>query len=369
MLPVLLPYDVDVFCLDFAGSGLSGGEYVSFGHHEEKDLSVAIRHLRKSGLASSIALWGRSMGAATAILRASKDRCLSACVLDSAFTDLRTVAADLASETLIPQFALNLGIDALRRDVESRAGFDLESVLPIRSAPKAKCPALFAVAFDDSFVRPHHTKALHDAWGGEPTLRSFAGGHNGERPQWFLLEAARFLKVQCEQQGSNRIELPLQGPSSCTDKQAHHCLLPRTSLQKVSHGKALAEKVSSGRLPPASPPPLMVAARQAGEKHWRQLEELPETPRPVKEHAHVPASGGRMEEPVAFDREPAVRGTQRLSELPPAASRRGRSLHRAASFLRSSVPCLMGGREHRDRGIASSPASSSRADKKGIRQV
>ena len=35
---------------------------------QEKDLRVVLKHLRASGSVASIGLWGRSMGAATAIL-------------------------------------------------------------------------------------------------------------------------------------------------------------------------------------------------------------------------------------------------------------------------------------------------------------
>lgn len=211
VLPVLLPLQLDVFCLDFAGSGLSGGELVSLGHYEEKDLGVVIGYLRKSGKASSIGLWGRSMGAATAILRAAKDRCLAACVLDSPFCDLRSIAKDLVTKALpVPQWVLDACVDAVRAEVLARAGFDPDEVSPLRSAPRARCPALLAVASDDSFVQPHHARDLHDAWGGHRALRSFEGGHNGDRPDWFLEEAARFLALQLFHEDAERQALPSQ---------------------------------------------------------------------------------------------------------------------------------------------------------------
>ena len=37
------------------------------------DLAVAVRHLRGSGAVSTIGLWGRSMGAVTALLYAQRD--------------------------------------------------------------------------------------------------------------------------------------------------------------------------------------------------------------------------------------------------------------------------------------------------------
>eukprot|EP00438_Fugacium_kawagutii_P019974 Skav222684 [mRNA] locus=scaffold1471:84778:86842:- [translate_table: standard] len=61
-LPVLLPFNItaemlrSVFCLDFAGSGLSDGEYCTWADMETTEPG----------------LWGRSMGASTALLHADR---------------------------------------------------------------------------------------------------------------------------------------------------------------------------------------------------------------------------------------------------------------------------------------------------------
>ncbi|CAK0804009.1 unnamed protein product [Prorocentrum cordatum] len=126
VVPRLLERNVSVFAFDFAGCGHSTGDYVSLGHYEEKDLGVVLRHLRRSGV-PSVALWGRSMGAAAAVLRAARDRSLAACVLDSAFTDLRTVCAEFADQAALPVPRLLVGaaLEAVRGEVEARAGFDV----------------------------------------------------------------------------------------------------------------------------------------------------------------------------------------------------------------------------------------------------
>lgn len=194
-LPVLLPRDLTVFCLDLSGSGRSDGEYISLGHHEEKDLRVVLQHLRSLDTVTAIGLWGRSMGATTSILRAAEDHDLAACVLDSAFRDLRTVAEELVSRGRfpVPQFLLSWALEMIRTEVTTRAAFDPLELMPIKCAPNAVCPAFFGVASDDTFVLPHHTQDLHNAWAGERVLRVFDGGHNGVRPTWFLEEAADFL--------------------------------------------------------------------------------------------------------------------------------------------------------------------------------
>lgn len=55
------------------GSGLSDGEWVTLGAREVDDVGVAVGHLRSTGLTSAIGLWGRSMGAVTALLYAHRD--------------------------------------------------------------------------------------------------------------------------------------------------------------------------------------------------------------------------------------------------------------------------------------------------------
>eukprot|EP00442_Polarella_glacialis_P049271 CAMPEP_0115133368 /NCGR_PEP_ID=MMETSP0227-20121206/54387_1 /TAXON_ID=89957 /ORGANISM="Polarella glacialis, Strain CCMP 1383" /LENGTH=176 /DNA_ID=CAMNT_0002539499 /DNA_START=200 /DNA_END=727 /DNA_ORIENTATION=- len=175
---------MSLFCLDLSGSGRSEGEFISLGYHEEQDLRTVLEFLRTQSNVSSIGLWGRSMGATTAILRVAEDNEVAACVLDSAFKDLVTVAEDLVEKGRfpLPSFLMGWALDVVRREVASRADFDPLELSPIKCAPKAQCPAFFGVASDDTFVRPQHTEALHDAWGGEKHLRVFDGGHNGVRP-------------------------------------------------------------------------------------------------------------------------------------------------------------------------------------------
>ena len=87
---------ISVFSFDFAGCGLSEGEYISLGWYERDDVDVVVDWLRKSDRVSSIGLWGRSMGAVTALMHADRDPSIAGLVLDSAFSSLRTLAEELA---------------------------------------------------------------------------------------------------------------------------------------------------------------------------------------------------------------------------------------------------------------------------------
>jgi hypothetical protein len=202
----VLPHGICVFCVDFSGSGWSEGEFVSLGYNEEIDLACVIDHLRSSGGTSAIGLWGRSMGAATAVLRAAKDRKIVALVLDSPYSDLR----ELAKETLggfqpfVPDSLLDLGIERIRQEILTRAGFDIEKLSPVQRAEFITTPVLIARSLQDEVVNPQHAERLFHAWGcDDRQLLSFHGGHNDVRPKWFLDQGTQFLK-ECFQQNEMR---------------------------------------------------------------------------------------------------------------------------------------------------------------------
>ena len=85
-----------LFCFDFSGCGLSEGEYISLGWYEREDLQVLIEYLRKNRRVSTIGLWGRSMGAVTALLYADRDPSIAGMVLDSPFANLKILVNELA---------------------------------------------------------------------------------------------------------------------------------------------------------------------------------------------------------------------------------------------------------------------------------
>jgi alpha-beta hydrolase superfamily lysophospholipase len=99
----LLPQNITLFTFDFSGCGHSEGDYISLGWHEKDDLQMIINHLRSTDRVSLIGLWGRSMGAVTSILQASRDPTIAGIVLDSPFYNLNKLALELVKTyTKIP---------------------------------------------------------------------------------------------------------------------------------------------------------------------------------------------------------------------------------------------------------------------------
>lgn len=197
IMPYVLQFNVTLFCLDFSGSGLSDGEYVTLGYQEQDDLCTVIDYLSRVRSVSSIGLWGKSMGAVAALMRAARDRRVDACVLDSPFSDFHGLVVEAAKDSTalkwIPKAMVEFCLSIVAEQVESRAGFNPLDLLPLEDAPKCLCPAIFGSAQDDKLVPPQQVQDLCQAWGGENRLFSFEGDHNSDRPQEFLEAAARFI--------------------------------------------------------------------------------------------------------------------------------------------------------------------------------
>jgi alpha/beta superfamily hydrolase len=95
-VPIILPTNMTLFCFDFAGCGMSEGEYISLGWYEREDLSLIIDYLRANRRVSAIGLWGRSMGAVTALLHGDRDPTIAGMILDSPFSNLKLLTVELA---------------------------------------------------------------------------------------------------------------------------------------------------------------------------------------------------------------------------------------------------------------------------------
>lgn len=65
-------------------------------------LQACVHHLRASGSTSLIGLWGRSMGAVTALLYSQRDPSIAGVVLDSPFARLTDLMMEIVAEQKLP---------------------------------------------------------------------------------------------------------------------------------------------------------------------------------------------------------------------------------------------------------------------------
>jgi pimeloyl-ACP methyl ester carboxylesterase len=199
-LSYLLSLGVAVFSFDFAGSGKSDGEYVSLGYYEREDLSCVIAHLRATNVVSTIALWGRSMGAATSLMFGDRDPSIACMILDSAFADLYQLAEELVEKgreqgIVVPGLVVSVALRMIQNSVKKQANVNIKHISPISHADKCFIPALFVAGEHDDFIKKHHAEELYEKYAGDKNLIIVEGDHNSPRPKFLFDSAAIFLQT------------------------------------------------------------------------------------------------------------------------------------------------------------------------------
>ncbi|KAJ1447281.1 Alpha/Beta hydrolase protein [Pelagophyceae sp. CCMP2097] len=197
-LTLCLSVGASLCAIDCSGSGLSGGDYVSLGHFEADDVVAVVDHLREQLGIDRYGLWGRSMGAVTALLYAAEKSPTAACIVaDSPFASLDRLARDLVrrASRSVPSAAVSMALRQVRASVRYRAAFDVFSVDAASKVVSCASPALFVHGADDDFIQPQHSEDILAAYGGATKLLLRPrGNHNAQRPPETFAAIEAFLR-------------------------------------------------------------------------------------------------------------------------------------------------------------------------------
>lgn len=192
LVPNLCRYGVAVYCFDFAGCGQSEGDFISLGYFESIDVSLLISQLHSSFNMGPFVLWGRSMGAATALLVNSEH--IVGKVVDSAYCSIEEMCKCIGIQMGIPSLLMPAALWILKQRVESKAGFDISQVSPLTDISKSNAPLRICHAIDDKFVPVEQGIRIFDAYtNGDKKMFKVTGGHNGSRPVEWITEGCRFV--------------------------------------------------------------------------------------------------------------------------------------------------------------------------------
>ncbi|OHT00430.1 Clan SC, family S9, unassigned serine peptidase [Tritrichomonas foetus] len=195
LVPLFCPAGVSVLCFDSCACGRSEGEYISLGYYERDDVECAISYLRVNYGVCKVALWGRSMGAATTFFVIDSDPTISVAIADSPFCSLPQLIEDLGSKINIPGCLSSTGVKIVSKTVKKKANFDVYDVEPIKHAKKCHSPIMIIHGKADSFIPCEHSTYLYNEYAGsEKELRIVPGAeHNSERPLETMVEAIMFI--------------------------------------------------------------------------------------------------------------------------------------------------------------------------------
>ncbi|VEU41640.1 unnamed protein product [Pseudo-nitzschia multistriata] len=267
--------------VDFTGSGKSDGDYVSLGYYERVDLECLIQYLKSvyggpDGDDLELILWGRSMGASTALMHAGKksftatkhsrnhsnrdnsdstddeedivhdlrkksssgsmeddivtnsaqpsknnNSILKGLICDSPFASLLHLCEELverarAQGVVVPGVVISVAIAMIARSVRNLAGFNIREITPIEDVPNIDVPALFVVGADDDFITPQHSERLVESYKQGVTTNLFMvpGGHNDARPPIVFEGILEFCRQRLSLGESPAPEVPPQMLSS-----------------------------------------------------------------------------------------------------------------------------------------------------------
>ena len=204
--PDLLKNGINVVMFDFAGCGLSEGEYISLGWYEKDDVRLVIDFVEKLPGVSGIGIWGRSMGAATTMFYAYSDKRIKAICMDSPFGDFKLLAKELCLKYIsLPNFVLTTAMNFVKNTVKAKCGLDIDKLKPFIYANKTKTPAFFLHAVGDELISLEQTLQLVENYTGEKFINVVEGGHNSLRQKHVLEKIAKFFVTYLYKENENEI--------------------------------------------------------------------------------------------------------------------------------------------------------------------
>lgn len=158
-LTLFLSLGYNVFIPDHRRSGLSGGDTVTFGAYEKRDVLDWISELRERRTEDDIALFGESMGAATAIMVAAE-------IPDAVF--LIDYCGYANFEGLLTRYTDSEGIrkavmPSIRLVSEHCFGFDVKECDALDAIKRVSCPILIMHSKADKTVNYKNALMLKEA--------------------------------------------------------------------------------------------------------------------------------------------------------------------------------------------------------------
>lgn len=155
----------NVLMFDLRGHGTSGGDQVSYGYYERRDLLGAIDFLVARGVPPDrIGVLGVSMGAGTAVLGLAQEPAIRALVADSPFargSDL--IVREIELKTPIPAWIAPIFIPGATLIANLRFDIDIGVLVPEEAVARLDYPILVIHGLADTRIPSEHGVRVHEA--------------------------------------------------------------------------------------------------------------------------------------------------------------------------------------------------------------
>ena len=193
LIPNLCQYGITVYLFDNAGCGQSEGDYISLGFYESQDMRYILYNLETNFNLGPFILWGRSMGAASAIMTHYPN--VSGIIVDSTFSTLYDLILSITKAMKIPSLLGKVSTFFLNMSVKDCAGFDINDVSPLKYS-KMPCnpPMIIGHAIDDDFIPFSQAKEIFENYSNlDKEFIELSNGHNGNRSHGWYKSCFSFI--------------------------------------------------------------------------------------------------------------------------------------------------------------------------------
>lgn len=163
--------------MDSRAHGESEGQYCTYGYREKYDVSAVTDYVLRHKTGGTLGIWGNSLGGAIAVQALSVEPRLRFGIIESAFSDFRTIVFDYQRRRLkIPwHWFANDGIAR----ATAMAHFDPDAVRPSEAARLIRRPVFVAHGDADDRIKPAYGRQIFaNLASPDKTFYSVAGaGH------------------------------------------------------------------------------------------------------------------------------------------------------------------------------------------------
>jgi len=173
-----LARDFDVISFDFRGHGKSTGLY-TWTTKEAEDLRAVVDKAHKMGY-QKIGVIGFSLGAATALVEASRDPNIDSIITVSAPYDFWKMDFHFWEKKALDDLMLNLGPKGEGKGIRPGSPFESKT-RPIDIVDKVSVPILFLHGEEDWIIKPDHSEKLYAKAKGIKKLKIVKGGGHAEK--------------------------------------------------------------------------------------------------------------------------------------------------------------------------------------------
>jgi pimeloyl-ACP methyl ester carboxylesterase len=159
-----------VLLIDFQAHGESPGEHITVGYVERHDVLASPKFLRRRQPGVPIAVVGRSMGGAAALLARSDD--IDALVLESVYPSISEAVKNRVRQWLGPLEPIPTWL--LLAQLQWRLGISPTDLRPIDALREVECPVLVMTGAEDKHTTLAETRRMFDCIPTEKALEVFS---------------------------------------------------------------------------------------------------------------------------------------------------------------------------------------------------